>query len=648
MNSRILSHWISASLLCLMVWAAAAQPLADARIEWAARLPDGRVQVQISLPRGERVAEANFLVGDGNVQSIPLQPTTDPLPQTWWVLVDSGGAVLNTAPAIQSAVERFRQSLPPEAELNLLLYAEDVQGFGTAFPDRSIEEGLDAYTSLANQQGCISDALQVVADVERSAERSRRVLVITGEYTRQGVCQTEGYVDVQAPIDVIVVSPQIDDFYYDLTERSGGTLERATLQNIQPRLDEVAANWVNPVIALESEPDSISNDAEQGTLSVTFVSGATIEQRVPLVTVEPSPEMLATFEALTPSPTATATHTLTPTITHTATEAATATETAEPTETETEPPTATYTATATDTATSTPTDTATATHTPTATPTLTPTATNTPTDTATPTQTHTVTPSPTNTHTPTHTPTPTATSVGVGLMNLGGSTSPDGTPAPLISNEAIIILGGITAIAIVVGTVLVILGRGPAVQQTLPPPVLERAEDERTEPIPEEVIRRYQNDFYDLHRTRPIEPIEGIDELPLDPEEQHNTLIQDDVPGDNTEIVSVDELMASTQPVIGYVVDQQRETSHEIRRPETLLGRLEKCDITLKGDPQLSREHVRFAIDEEDRIWLYILTRNPVAVNGTAIAERVLLHDGDELQLTTRTKMIFRLHKTEE
>ncbi len=625
MNSRTLPYWTSVLLLLALAGLAVAQPLADARVEWAGRLPDGRAQVQISLPRGETVADAALEI---NGESIPLETADDSLPQTWWVLLDASGGVLNTAPAIQNAVERFRQTLPADAALNLLLYAEDVTGYGADFPERSVEDGLEEYAALANQPGCVSDALRVVAEAERDPDAVRRVLLVGGSYSRQGLCDEEGYVDLAAPVDVVVVSPQVDDFYLDLVERSGGSLERAILQNIQPRLDEVAAAWANPVIRLRSEANALGEEPGEGQLTITFSSGATLQTEVALRTVEPSPEMLATFAALTPSPTATFTPSSTPS------ETPTPTDTLTPTVTRTSTPTATNIPT--DTATPTPSQTHTATATPSDTPTNTPTETTTATETA----------SPTATETPTTTATATDAGPAVGLLATPGGTLADGTPAPLISNEAIIILGGILAIAMVIGTLLVILGRNAsASSQTGTPPILQRAEDERTEPIPEEVIRRYQNDFYDLHRTRPIEPLEGEGEQPADGEDQRDTLIQQmDGQTEHTEIVSMDELMASTQPVTAYLYDEAREASYEIRRPETLLGRLERCDITIKGDPQLSREHVRFVIDEEERIWMHILTRNPVAVNGTAITERVLLHVGDELQLTTRTKMTLHDH----
>ena len=123
----------------------------------------------------------------------------------------------------------------------------------------------------------------------------------------------------------------------------------------------------------------------------------------------------------TPTPTDTATETLTPSITPTPTDTATetptpmdtATETPTPTDTATETLTPSNTPTPTDTATETPTptDTATETLTPSITPTPTDTATETPTptETATETLTPSITPTPTDTATETPTPTDTAT-----------------------------------------------------------------------------------------------------------------------------------------------------------------------------------------------------------------------------------------------
>ena len=153
-------------------------------------------------------------------------------------------------------------------------------------------------------------------------------------------------------------------------------------------------------------------------------------------------------DVVTPTPTATATRTLTPTTTATptatltATATATATKTLTPTVTATATPTLTHTTTPTATRTATPTltptaaltftPTATSTHTQTPTATVTSTPTRTATLTPTPTLTPTVALTPTPTRTPTVTPTSTPTRTPTATPTSTPTRTPTPTPTPIL------------------------------------------------------------------------------------------------------------------------------------------------------------------------------------------------------------------------
>jgi class 3 adenylate cyclase len=69
-----------------------------------------------------------------------------------------------------------------------------------------------------------------------------------------------------------------------------------------------------------------------------------------------------------------------------------------------------------------------------------------------------------------------------------------------------------------------------------------------------------------------------------------------------------------------------------IRNRETRIGRGESCDIALR-DPRVSREHIAL-VPEGPELWLvHRSTSNPTFVNREMVRDRVLLHDGDHIQL---------------
>jgi pSer/pThr/pTyr-binding forkhead associated (FHA) protein len=82
------------------------------------------------------------------------------------------------------------------------------------------------------------------------------------------------------------------------------------------------------------------------------------------------------------------------------------------------------------------------------------------------------------------------------------------------------------------------------------------------------------------------------------------------------------------------------ETTHEIRKRHTVLGRSKDCDIQI-ADPNVSRRHAELR-REGTAFWLVDLgSTNGIDVNGRRQA-RAKLHDGDRVTLGT-TELVFRL-----
>lgn len=79
-----------------------------------------------------------------------------------------------------------------------------------------------------------------------------------------------------------------------------------------------------------------------------------------------------------------------------------------------------------------------------------------------------------------------------------------------------------------------------------------------------------------------------------------------------------------------------------LRRGGLLVGRSPDCDVVIP-DPQVSRRHALFRFDDEDRVEVALLGRDPVLVNGAPAAAVAVLRAGDTVSVGGRS---FRLAVT--
>ena len=96
----------------------------------------------------------------------------------------------------------------------------------------------------------------------------------------------------------------------------------------------------------------------------------------------------------------------------------------------------------------------------------------------------------------------------------------------------------------------------------------------------------------------------------------------------------------SDQPVLimreGELAGQQWTISAD----EFLIGRGSECDLTLP-ERQVSREHVKI-LREDGRFILQDLgSKNGTHLNGTQVKGRVLMQDGDEIQVALCVRLVF-------
>lgn len=265
-----ISPWLALLLALWLVLPANAQGSRTARVELATVDGDGVLVVHVAVPRGQTV-EAATLTVNGN--TVNLQPEPAPLAAERWILLDSGETVVNTATTTQAALQRFLQTTGADNRTGLVIYAQRPTLY---FPTDSYSELqllLDDYNARVSEPGCLGDALAALAAEGRPLDRARRVLVIAGPLSRQGLCTNESYTPVSAPVDQLIITEDADNLYLDIQERSGGELFRANIRTIEARLNDVSALWAQPSYRLDGTLNVPGGAAElRGDLTITLAN----------------------------------------------------------------------------------------------------------------------------------------------------------------------------------------------------------------------------------------------------------------------------------------------------------------------------------------------------------------------------------------
>jgi hypothetical protein len=254
----------------LLAVPAAAQGSREARVELATVDSDGALVVHVAVPRGQTVEAASLTVEGATVN---LQPEPAPLAVNRWILLDSGETVVNTATNTQAALQRFLQTTDADNRTGLVIYAGSSTLYAPTDSLTELQLLLDDYNARVSEPGCIGDALVELAQRERPLDRARRVLVIAGPLSRQGLCDTESYTAVGAPVDQLIITEEMDDLYLDIQERSGGALFRANIRTVDARLNDVSALWAQPSYRLDGTLTVAGDVTEvRGSLSVTLAN----------------------------------------------------------------------------------------------------------------------------------------------------------------------------------------------------------------------------------------------------------------------------------------------------------------------------------------------------------------------------------------
>ncbi len=595
--------WISCVIV--MGWpdfAAIAQSSQDSRVESAILLGDS-LQVQVSVPRGQTIEMATLVLAD---TTLLLDTVPVPLPVTQWLILDQSEGIINIAPTIQTAVNRFLQGTPATTQTGLVLYSDSINRFLPSANQDEISTWLTGYSGRANTPGCIGDALVTVGEQLASIPTSvQRVLLIGGPASRQNVCTGRDFQPLGVPVDVIVLTDEIDTFYHDIIERGGGVLLRANIQTLAARVNEIKALWANPVYALTG---TYTGQSVTGDLRLTLANGSVVNLAV----------QLQTGAALTDSTMPVAANGLSvlqdPLSQIPATEPVTSqTEGAATTVPAPEQIIAQPAVTQSDSVGSNP-----------------PTTNNEPVRVVGDIQVMSSEPTPIMLNNPV------AEAESAVLL----SPQPDIQPVRIDSPKEVaadvtadfsqylpFIGGGALLLA------LVLFGVIRSRRSSESRPALETRSSADHTLIEFDQRSSTEIEFQDTGGSGFSSEIEAGD--PYDMTEMFDGPVDD---FELTEIITEADMLAVVKPPVALLKVEPNGQVYALRRPQTRLGRMGECDIHLSDDRQISREHVVFVITEDDAIHMEVHTHNPVMVNGQRITGAHPLRIGDTLQLSTVTR----------
>jgi hypothetical protein len=235
---------------------------------------------------------------------------------------------------------------------------------------------------------------------------------------------------------------------------------------------------------------------------------------------------------------------------------------------------------------------------------------------------------------PTDTPEPTATDI-----------TPTATPVPppvsvpsgstTFTNNLIIIMGGILVVMIVIVVVYnLVQNTHQQIATITQPPKSGKVMPASNVP----------DNFYEVSDSEILYPArrpanaasQADDDLDLTGLE---TINEEDA---GTKVWSISQLQEAIRiPSVGMLVENLDDTPYDVARPSTLLGSGLSCQIVISNDSEISEEHILFEIDDENNVIATILTDNPVYVNGLQVVGTIQMETGDELQLSSKTKVIF-------
>ncbi len=565
---------------------------ASSRVELGTQGADNSIIVHVAVPRGQLIREATLTLDDA---SITLNPAQEALPVTRWIVLDASDNLINLQIAVQASLQRFLAA--NEGQTGLVFYGSDVDILRPTDRQSEIDAFLDDYSATANEPGCVWDALAVIAEAERATDASWRVLLISGPLSSQTTCDRQSTPDVPAPVDVIAISDAAAPELQDLAASQNGALLSANLRTVEARINEIRTLWTRPTYALRGDPGDVAMSSEaRYDLSLTFDNDLTAtlavrfaERSTPVIAPDPTDIVLATIP---PRPTNTAPAAVVP---QDGTQAA---------------------------------------------------------------------------------------SGSAGNANgSNGSTPPSGTDgnggAPV--NPLMLAGIGIIVLGLVLLVVVLLQQRRPA---TGTPARAASSEnfyaslDTRTPTtVPQGMGRERDTDEWTQIANDIVDEqvMEG-DTLPPDAEQAQRAIAERqaiEAARDDEDALLITQVLSDAQfkqmmqaddtnAVVGWLhieasadaqadiddsdqaADADAQSDYEVRRPGVTIGRSLDCDIIIRDDLAISRQHAQLNVDAEGHVTISRLSvTNPVVVGGRLVSNNYPLKSNDVIYLSDKTRVVF-------
>lgn len=104
------------------------------------------------------------------------------------------------------------------------------------------------------------------------------------------------------------------------------------------------------------------------------------------------------------------------------------------------------------------------------------------------------------------------------------------------------------------------------------------------------------------------------------------------------------------EEVVGWVrLEGIAQGDYELRRRGLIVGRGQDCDIQVKGDPSISRQHARLDVQEDGQVTVSRLSAvNPVIVGGKQVSNRHPLKPNDVIHLSDEARLVFIARETDD
>lgn len=244
-------------------------------MEYAGVDPSGNLTLHVTVPYGQSINRASLTI-DSQIYTLRAEPV--PLDVVQWLVLDASDGVVAVQPVIQEQVKTLLND--NDRMTGIRTYNESVTELPLTASSTALSF-LSDYTATSGRDGCVWDALNTLPEFD--ANKSQKVLLITGTVSPQFNCNQLQPPQSAYTIDVIQVSDSADDTLQQLSNQTNGSFSTATLRTIQTRINEKRILWSQPTYRVQGEIIGYRDGLHP--LQVQLSSGTELETSIRLTEV---------------------------------------------------------------------------------------------------------------------------------------------------------------------------------------------------------------------------------------------------------------------------------------------------------------------------------------------------------------------------